>query len=58
MGVKLTDCQVYIMNYSDSVKAILLTTIDELAACPEKYAQGPGRDFTRKSIQSTDIGTL
>lgn len=35
------------MKYSDSVKAILLAAIDELAASPEKYAQKPGRDFTR-----------
>lgn len=35
------------MKYSDSVKAILLAAIDELAADPEKYAQRPGKDFTR-----------
>jgi len=35
------------MKYSDSVKAILLATINELAANPEKYAKNPGRDFTR-----------
>ncbi len=35
------------MKYSDSVKAILLAAIDELAADPEKYAENPGRDFTR-----------
>lgn len=35
------------MKYSDSVKAILLAAIDELAATPEKYAQRPGKDFTR-----------
>lgn len=35
------------MKYSDSVKAMLLAAIDELAADPEKYAQNPGRDFTR-----------
>ncbi len=35
------------MKYSDSVKAILLAAIDELAADPERYAKNPGRDFTR-----------
>lgn len=35
------------MKYSDSVKAILLAAIDELAANPEKYANRPGKDFTR-----------
>lgn len=35
------------MKYSDSVKAILLAAIDQLAAYPEKYAKNPGRDFTR-----------
>ncbi len=35
------------MKYSDSVKAILLATIDDLATDPEKYAKRPGRDFTR-----------
>ena len=35
------------MKYSDSVKAILLAAIDELAADPGKYAKNPGRDFTR-----------
>ena len=35
------------MKYSDSVKAILLAAIDDLAADPEKYAKRPGRDFTR-----------
>lgn len=35
------------MKYSDSIKTILLAAIDELAATPEKYAQRPGKDFTR-----------
>lgn len=35
------------MKFSDSVKAILLAAIDDLAADPEKYAKRPGRDFTR-----------
>lgn len=35
------------MNYSDSIKAILLATINELAQNPEKYAVKPGVDFTR-----------
>ena len=39
--------EVPILKSSDSVKAILLAAIDELAADPEKYAQRPGKDFTR-----------
>lgn len=35
------------MKYSDSVKAVLLAAVDDLAADPEKYAKRPGRDFTR-----------
>lgn len=35
------------MNYSDSIKTILLATINELAQNPEKYAVKPGVDFTR-----------
>lgn len=35
------------MKYSDFVKTILLTTIDELISQPEKYAGKPGKDFTR-----------
>lgn len=35
------------MKYSDSMKATLLATINELAADPKKYAVNPGRDFTR-----------
>ena len=35
------------MNYSDSIKAILLATINELAEQPEKYAVKPGVDFIR-----------
>ena len=35
------------MNYSDSVKNILLAAIDNLAQDPEKYAVNPGVDFTR-----------
>lgn len=35
------------MNYSDSIKAILLATIDELSKTPEKYAVKPGIDFIR-----------
>lgn len=35
------------MEYSDSVKAVLLAAIDGLAADPETYANKPGRDFTR-----------
>lgn len=35
------------MKYSDSVKALLLAAVEELAADPEAYAKKPGRDFTR-----------
>lgn len=35
------------MKYSDSVKAILLATIDGMAADPETYANKPSKDFTR-----------
>lgn len=35
------------MKYSESVKAILLAAIDDLAADPQRYAKNPGRDFTR-----------
>ncbi len=35
------------MKYSDSVKAILLASIYELANDPTKYAVNPGKDFSR-----------
>ena len=35
------------MNYSKAVKAMLLASINDLAANPEKYAVKPGKDFTR-----------
>lgn len=35
------------MNYSDSIKAILLATINELSKIPENYAVKPGVDFIR-----------
>lgn len=35
------------MKYSDSVKAILMATINEFAANPDNYAVNPGRDFSR-----------
>ena len=35
------------MNYSDSIKAILLAAINELSKTPEKYAVKPGVDFIR-----------
>ena len=35
------------MKYSDSVKAMLLASINELAADPEKFALNPGKDFSR-----------
>lgn len=36
------------MNYSDSIKAILLAAINELSKIPENYAVKPGVDFIRK----------
>lgn len=35
------------MQYSSSVKAVLLASINELADNPALYAKHPGRDFTR-----------
>lgn len=35
------------MHFSNYVKAMLLSTINEIAADPSKYAVNPGRDFTR-----------
>lgn len=35
------------MNNSDSIKAILLAAINEIATDPTKYAVTPGKDFTR-----------
>ncbi len=35
------------MKHSDEIKALLLATIDEIAADPRKYAVNPGKDFTR-----------
>ena len=35
------------MNYSDSIKAILLAAINDLSKTPEKYAVKPGVDFIR-----------
>lgn len=35
------------MNYSDSIKAILLAAINELSKIPENYAAKPGVDFIR-----------
>ena len=34
------------MNYSDSIKAILLATINDLSKTPEKYAVKPGVDLS------------
>lgn len=36
------------MKYSDVVKAMLIASINDLAAEPEKYAVNPGKDFSRK----------
>ena len=36
------------MNYSDSIKAILLAAINDLSKTPEKYAVKPGVDFYQK----------
>lgn len=35
------------MKHSDAIKAMLLMTINEIAADPRKYAVNPGKDFTR-----------
>lgn len=35
------------MKYSDSIKAILIATINQLSADPSKYAMNPGKDFSR-----------
>lgn len=35
------------MYHSDAIKALLLSTINEIAADPGKYVVNPGRDFTR-----------
>lgn len=35
------------MKYSDSVKVLLLATINELASNPVKYARNPDKDFSR-----------
>ncbi len=35
------------MKNSDVIKTLLLSTINEIAADPSKYAVNPGRDFTR-----------
>lgn len=35
------------MKYSDAVKMMLMTSINELASDPAKYAVNPGKDFTR-----------
>ena len=36
-----------LMMHSDAIKAMLLATINEIAADPQKYAVHPGKDFTR-----------
>lgn len=35
------------MKYSDAVKAMLIASINDLAADPEKYAVNSGKDFSR-----------
>lgn len=35
------------MKHSEIIKAILLATLNEIAADPQKYAVNPGKDFTR-----------
>ena len=35
------------MNFSDSIKSIFSTTLDEFAADPRNYALDPGKDFSR-----------
>lgn len=36
------------MNFSESVKQVLLGKIQEMAACPGPFVRNPGSDFTRK----------
>jgi len=36
------------MNFSESVKKVLLKKIQEMAACPDQFVRKPGSDFTRK----------
>lgn len=36
------------MNFSESVKQVLLEKIQEMATCPEPFVRNPGSDFTRK----------
>lgn len=36
------------MQFSESVKQVLLKKIQEMAACPEPFVRNPGSDFTRK----------
>lgn len=36
------------MNFSESVKQVLLEKIQEMAACPGPFVRNPGSDFTRK----------
>lgn len=36
------------MNFSESVRQVLLEKIQEMAACPGPFVRNPGRDFTRK----------
>lgn len=44
------------MNHSDLIKSKLLSSIDEIASCPEVYAKVPGRDFTRnRKLGFTDF---
>jgi len=35
------------MKHSESIKAILLSSLNEISADPKKYAVNPGKDFTR-----------
>lgn len=35
------------MKYSDYLKRMLLSAIDEMADTPDLYARNPGKDFTR-----------
>jgi hypothetical protein len=36
------------MNFSESVKQVLLKKIQEMAACPGRFVRNPDSDFTRK----------
>lgn len=36
------------MNHPESVKSVMLTTLDNMAYQPDEFVKDPGHDFTRK----------